>query len=489
MVDLASNTLAALPGSIAVPAYDRSAVTASIVHFGVGGFHRAHQAMYVDRVLGAGATQWGICGVGLLPGDAAMRDALAAQDGLYTLVTVAPDGEGSARVIGSLVDYLYAPDDPGAVSARLADPRTRIVSLTITEGGYGVSDATGEFDPHDEATLTDLDGAEPPRSALGFIVAELARRYAAGETPFTVMSCDNMQGNGDVARVAVTSFARRRDPELAEWIAERVAFPNSMVDRITPVTTDATRELVAEEFGIEDRWPVRAESFEQWVLEDSFTLGRPPFEEVGVHIVADVEPYELMKLRLLNASHQAMGYLGVLAGATYVHEVCTDETFVDFLLGYMHGEAIPTLRPVPGIDLDAYCAELIRRFGSVAVMDTLARLVVDGSDRIAKFLVPVVRDQLSRPEPAIAHAALVLASWSVFLEGRTEVGEPTPIVDRRRDEVEAALAREVAEPGAFLDLEIVFGDLGANPVLRSAFVDARVALKKYGAREAMRLIG
>ena len=480
MVALTAETLSGLPAALARPDYDRGAVRTGIVHFGVGGFHRAHEAMFLDRVLSRGDTDWGICGVGILPGDLAMRDALNAQNGLYTLVTTAPDGTDTARVIGSLTKYLYAPDNPEAVLTTLADPETRIVSLTVTEGGYGVDDATGSFAPTDDATLADLDGTGTPRSVLGYLVTALERRRSAGVPPFTVMSCDNIQGNGTVARTAVTGFAGRRDPALAEWIGANVRFPNSMVDRITPATTDETRAFVSERFGVDDRWPVRSESFEQWVLEDDFSLGRPPLESVGVQLVDDVEPYELMKLRLLNASHQAMSYLGILAGATYVHEVCAAPLFAGFLRGYMNDEAIPTLRPVPGIDLDAYCDQLLARFGSEAVRDTLARQVVDGSDRIPKFLLPVVRSQLASGG-GISHAALVLAAWSVFLEGRTEAGEPTPVSDRRLADLQDAVADERRSPGTFLDYTPVFGDLGSDARLRAAFVAARASLASQGA--------
>jgi len=491
MTQLDSSTLDTLDGGVAVPSYDRSLVQPGIVHFGVGAFHRAHGAMFIDRVLALSApdepSTWGLVGVGTLPGDAAMRDALDAQDRLYTLVTTSPDGDVEARVIGSIVDYLFAPDDPAAVLARVVDPSTRIVSLTITEGGYGVNDATGVFEPRDEATLADLDGLPTgavPRSPLGFIAAGLGARRAAGAVPFTVMSCDNIQGNGHVARTAILAFAERIDPSLAAWIAEEVSFPNSMVDRITPATTEEQRASVAERFGVEDRWPVLSESFEQWVLEDDFTAGRPPYDQVGVQLVADVEPYELMKLRLLNASHQAMSYLGLLAGETYVHDVCRDELFTRFLLGYMHDEARPTLDPVPGIDIDDYCAELMRRFGSEAIKDTFARQIVDGSERIPKFLLPVVREQL-RTGGGIARSALVLAAWSRFLEGVGDDGEVLEPVDRRLAQLQEAAAREAVEPGAFLDQVDVFGELGSDARLREAFIVARARLAAVGARAAV----
>lgn len=480
MPTLGADTVGMLGPGVAVPTYDRGAITASIVHLGVGNFHRAHQAMYVDRLLRAGETGWGICGVGVLPGDASMRDALGAQDGLYTLSTAAPNGVRRTRVIGSIVDYRFAPDDPPAVVARLAAPATRIVSLTITEGGYGVDDATGAFAPTDESTLADLGGRAVPRSALGLLVAALAQRRDGGVAPFTVMSCDNIQGNGDVARAALTGFAGHRDVALGEWIASEVAFPSSMVDRITPATTGAVRDDVALQLGVGDRWPVRAESFTQWVLEDRFPSGRPPFDTVGVQLVDDVEPYELMKLRLLNASHQAMCHLGLLDGATFVHEVCGDPVYREFLLGYMRDEARPTLRPVPGVDLDRYCAELLDRFTNEVIADTLVRLTVDGSDRIPKFLLPVVRERLAIGG-RIDHAALVLAAWSRFVEGATAVA----VIDRRLDELRAAAAAERERPGAFLDLRSVFGDLGSSDRLREEFVAARADLLDVGPRRAM----
>jgi mannitol 2-dehydrogenase len=482
MVVLNQATLDALPAAVATPRYDRAAVSAGIVHFGVGAFHRAHEAMFIDDILARGFPDWAICGVGVLEGDRAVRDALRPQDNLYTLATSSPDGLSRARVIGSIREYLYAPDDPGAVLDRLADPNTRIVSLTITEGGYSVDDATGAFDPRDPLTLRDLQpGAGLPASVLGYITAGLARRRAAGAPPFTVMSCDNIQGNGRVARTAVLGFAARKEPDLAAWIGENVAFPNSMVDRITPVTTDETRAWVRAEFGVDDRWPIHAESFAQWVLEDTFPTGRPPLELVGVQMVGDVEPYELMKLRLLNASHQAIGYPGILAGEQWVDEACREPLFRDFLLDYMRLEAMPTLPPVPGVDLNAYCRELIDRFGNTAIRDTLARLVVDGSDRIPKFLLPVLRRQLETGGE-IRRCAFVLAAWSRFLEGSAENGDPTPIVDRRATELIAAVRAEQVEPGSFLDYQPVFGDLGTNARLRDAFVAARASLIARGVR-------
>ena len=485
MTRLGTATLGALAERVPVPSYDRRAVTPGIVHLGVGGFHRAHQARYVDELMNHGlALDWGIVGVGLMPQDAHMRDVLHAQECLYTLVEKEADGELRPRVIGSIVDYLFAPDDPDAVLARLTDPATRIVSLTVTEGGYHVNQATGEFDPGDPEIQADMRPGATPRTAFGFLVEALARRRAAGVAPFTVMSCDNIAGNGHVASRMIGAFATLRDPELGAWIAAEVAFPNSMVDRITPVTTDDDRELLALRFGVEDGWPVVCEPFTQWVLEERFGDGRPPYEKAGVQVVDDVEPYELMKLRLLNASHQALAYLGYLAGYRYAHEVCQDPLFVGFLLGYMEQEGTPTLAPVPGVDLAAYREELVARFANPHIRDTLARLCAESSDRIPKWLVPVIRHQLDHGGE-IRRSALVVASWARYAEGVDEQGEPIAVVDRRRDEVMARAARQRDDPLAFLRDPDLFGTLAEEPRFTEPYVAALASLHEVGARRTL----
>jgi mannitol 2-dehydrogenase len=474
---LTAATVDRLDRRVATPAYDRTALRVGIVHFGVGGFHRAHQQAYLDAIAATGETGWGVCGVGLLPQDVAARDAAHAQDGLYVLTSSAPDGTQQSRVIGTLIRYLFAPDDRAAVLEVLIAPSTRIVSLTITEGGYGIDDATGEFDPHDELTLLDLAGAAHPHSAFGYLAEALRRRRAEDTSPFTVLSCDNIEANGQVAKKALVSFARARDPQLADWIDATVSFPSSMVDRITPVPTADTREALRAEHGIDDRWPVRSESFIQWVVEDEFPEGRPDLASVGVQLVPDVEPYELMKLRLLNASHQAMSCLGLLDGRTWVHDVCRDPLFVAFLRRYMEEEAIPTLRPVPGVDLAAYCDRLIERFAGSAVRDTLARLAVDASDRLPKFLIPVLRHQLAVGGP-IDCCVLVLAAWSRYLEGGS-------VTDRRAADLLPLVAQEQTRPGALLDY---FGDLGTDRRLVTGYLAAREALGNHGSRFAIQAL-
>jgi mannitol 2-dehydrogenase len=387
-------------------------------------------------------------------------------------------------VIGSIVDYLFAPDDPEAVLARMVDPETRIVSLTITEGGYHANQATGGFDADDPAIQSDLRAGAVPSTAFGFLTEALARRRAQRVPPFVVMSCDNIQGNGEVAHRMIAAFARLRDPDLGDWIEEHVSFPNSMVDRITPVTTDTDRGLLAERFQIGDGWPVVCEPFTQWVVEDRFPEGRPPLEDVGVHVVDDVRPYELMKLRLLNASHQAMAYLGYLSGHRYAHEVCTDPLFVDFLLGYMHQEATPTLERVPGVDLDRYSHQLIERFANRHIRDTLVRLCAESSDRIPQWLVPVIRHRLDQGGE-FRRAALVVAAWARYAEGVDESGQPIDVVDRRRDDVMARARRYGEDPLAFLREPDLFGDLVENSAFTSEYLRALRSLHDRGSRATL----
>ncbi|MGI8716988.1 MAG: mannitol dehydrogenase family protein [Lapillicoccus sp.] len=484
LTPLSNATLASLPEAVPGPTYDRGAVSVGIVHLGVGGFHRAHEAMYVDRLMNRGlAMDWGICGVGVMPHDRGMRDALGAQDCLFTLVAKSPDGTVEPRVIGSIVEYLFAPDDADAVVERMADPRVRIVSLTITEGGYNVSAVSGEFDQANPDVLHDLEPGAVPRTTFGLVTEAIERRRRRGVPPFTIVSCDNIQGNGEVARRSFAAFAAMRSPELAACVRE-MHFPTSMVDRITPATTDADRAELTERFGVQDRWPVVCEPFIQWVLEDSFGASRPPLEQAGVQVVADVEPYELMKLRLLNASHQALCYFGYLAGYRLVHEVCQDHLFAAFLRAYMDREGSPTLPTVPGIDLDDYKSTLIERFSNPAVRDTVARLCAESSDRIPKWLLPVIRENLAAGRD-VTLAAAVVASWARYAEGVDEQGAPIEVVDQLRASLMANAGRQHDDPLAFVANRDVFGDLVDDERFTTAYTAALGSLHRVGARATL----
>ncbi len=479
MPRLDATTLPGLSTSVWTPRYDRSAVTVGIVHLGVGGFHRSHEALYVDRLLESGAQDWGICGVGVLPSDRRMAEVMAAQDCLYTLVVKHPDGFLDARVVGSIVEYLLAPDDPDAVVERMAAPGTRIVSLTVTEGGYNTSPVTGRFDTTAPDVVADAQPGAVPRTTFGLVTEALVRRRERGLAPFAVVSCDNIPGNGHLARDAFAAFAALRDPALGEWVAAEVPFPNSMVDRITPVTTDADRAVLTRLTGLEDAWPVVCEPWTQWVLEDAFPGGRPPLEDVGVQLVADVAPYELMKLRLLNAGHQVLAHLGRLVGHEYVHQACQDALFREFLLGYLDEEATPTLAPVPGVDLRRYKADLVGRFASPAIGDTLARICENASDRIPQFLLPVLRAELAAGRE-IRRSVAVLAAWARTAEGTDDDGRPLELDDPRAEAL-VARARD-ADPLAFLRETDVFGDLADDPRVAAHFTATLTSLREQGTR-------
>jgi mannitol 2-dehydrogenase len=481
---LSLSTLESLKPGVSKPGFDRALVAPGIAHFGVGGFHRAHQAMVIDTLMGKGLSRdWGIVGVGVRPADLAMRDALLPQDCLYTL-TVKDMKTQDSRVIGSIVDFLYAPDDPEAVLSLLTAPHIRIVSLTITEGGYNFDQITGEFDWSTKEIADDLNRLSAPATVFGFIAEALRRRKEGGIEPFTVMSCDNIQGNGHLAKKMFLAFVSKVDPELAAWMATTVSFPNSMVDRITPVTTPTDVDEAAAVTGLADHWPVVAETFFQWVLEDNFPAGRPPFEEAGVQIVDDVEPYELMKLRLLNASHQGLTYFGHLMGYRLVHDAVNDNLIQTLLRRYMKDEAEATLRPVPGVNLAAYQDMLITRFTNAEVKDTIARLCAESSDRIPKWLVPVINDRLAQGLNVSLSAAIV-ASWARYAEGIDEQGEPINVVDNLKDEVMAAASAHAEDPLAFIRNEKLFGQLAENENFTAPYLVALDMLHNRGARATL----
>jgi mannitol 2-dehydrogenase len=448
---------------IDTPNYDRHSVSVGIAHIGAGHFHRAHQAMYIDRLLQRGmAREWGICGIGVMPGDWTMRDVLRDQGGLYTLILENPDGTRDAHMIGSIIDYRYAPDDPEAALEVLAAATTRIISLTITEGGY----------------------RDPDGPAFALITEALARRRYRGIAAPTIVSCDNIESNGEIARRAVLANAERRDPGLADWVAEHTRFPSSMVDRITPATTLEMAAQVRRDFGVNDRWPVLAEPFAAWVLEDDFADGRPPLEQAGVLLVDDVGPYESMKLRLLNAGHQSLCYFAYLCGFEFVHDAARDPLFAEFLLAYFDFEAIPTLAPVPGIDLHDYSRTLIERFGNPGVRDTVARLCAYSSDRIPKWLLPVICDNLAS-DGSVRLAAATVASWARYAEGADEWGQPIEVVDQLADSLVPIARSQHENPTAFIEINAVFGDLAQQPRFVEAYRWALESLHRNGARATL----
>lgn len=461
--------LPALAERVATPTYERSSLRRSIVHFGVGGFHRAHLATYVDELARAGHDGWSIVGVGVLASDARMAEVLETQDHLYTLVSRGADGT-TAQIIGSIVDFVMAVDDQAPLIDRIAHDDTQIVSMTITEGGYPVDDVTGEF----------ISSQSPPSGAFAVLALGLDQRRLAGGTPLTVMSCDNIMTNGQVARTATLGEAARHSPELVEWIEANVRFPNSMVDRITPATTPADGEWLERTYGVSDAWPVVAEPFRQWVVEDDFGGDRLPLESLDVIVTDDIDPYELTKLRLLNAGHSCLAYLAALDGFERVDDAMADPALREFVTRLLHIEAKPTLPSAAGIDLDDYIASLIERFSNPGVGDQISRLCLDGTAKFPKFLLPTVRAQLDG-DGNFGRCALALAGWCEYL---ATVDEPS--ADPRLSEALDYAAASIENPRAFLEFTDVFGsELAASPAFVDAFASALTAIRRDGVQSAV----
>lgn len=447
---------------VAVPTYDRCALTPKLAHIGVGGFHRAHLAAYLDELADAEST-WGIRGLGLLAQDSAMAEALAPQDHLYTLIE-----RGNAapvlRVIGSMVDYRHLHERPDAAAEVVADPSLAMLSMTITEAGYGT-------DAGDESSGT-----------FDVIAGGLRRRRVAGAPPITIVSCDNLPGNGDAARRATLRAAQRLDAATEEWIDRHCTFPNSMVDRITPATTNVDREWLSAEFGVEDRWPVVAEPFRQWVIEDAFAADRPSFEDVGVLVTDLVHEWELYKLRMLNAAHSSMAYLAALSGITYVDEAVDTPPVRAFLDSLLLDEAVPSLQEIPGHPRVGYVESILERFANTGVRDQIARLCIDGSAKFPTFLLPTIAHHLDHGGP-IAHATLALAGWARYL---AVVPASEQAFDASAEPARRHARRALVEPVRFLEYGDVFPPrIRDDDRFRAEFVTMWRRLDEQGPLQAM----
>jgi mannitol 2-dehydrogenase len=471
--------------SVALPRYDRAKVTPGIVHIGLGNFHRAHMAVYLDDLMNQGlALDWGILGAGVRPADAAMRSAMLAQDCLSTVIELDPAGK-TARRVGAMVGFIEVAADNGPLIAAMTDPKIRIVSLTVTEGGYFIDAKTGAFDTSAPAIMADAGNPGRPGTAFGAIVAALKARRAAGVAPFTVMSCDNLPGNGHVTESAVIGLARLSDPALADWIHANVAFPNGMVDRITPATGPRER-AIASSFGLaDDPIPVTCEPFRQWVLEDHFPSGRPPLEQVGVTFTDDVHAFEAMKIRILNGGHALIAYPGGMLDIEYVHQAMAHPLVRGFLDKVEREEIIPYVPPVPGTDLGAYYTLIRERFSNPEVADTVQRLCLDGSNRQPKFIVPSLRDALAAGG-RIDGLALASALWCRYCFGTTDSGAVTPPNDPNWDRLTALAQAAKADPMLWLGMTEVYGEVGQNPAFRAAFARQLSSLWQVGAAETVR---
>lgn len=493
--------LSALPAQVARPGYDRTRLKAGIVHLGLGAFARAHLAAVNEAALHAGADRaWGICGVSLR--QAGTRDALAPQGGLYALALRSADAAGRPRqslaVIGCLLETLVAPEDPGAVLARIAHPDTRIVSLTVTEKGYCHDPASGRLNLDHPDIAHDLARPAAPRSAIGFLAWGLRRRWAAGLGPVTLMSLDNLPANGHLLRGMVLAFAARVDAGLADWIASACAFPCSMVDRIVPRTTGEDRREVAEALGVHDAWPVLAEPYLEWVVEDRYAAGRPDWAAGGARFVAEAAPFETLKLRMVNGTHSALAYLSMMAGWDTVDRAMAQPGLQRYLSELMRAEIAPTLPALPGLDVAEYARRLLRRYANPALRHQTRQIAMDGSQKLPQRLLDTVRACLAADQP-IPRLALAVAGWLHFLRGVDEAGRPYEIQDPMADALarqyaiaEQAAQRAGQEPqpmlawaGALAGLEPVFGDLGRDPRFLGAVAQAAQSLRSLGVAGAL----
>lgn len=455
-IKLNAKNLSSLPKEVSVPAYDRTRVKTGIVHVGIGGFHRAHQAFYTDQLLVEhGITDWGICGIALLDHDKRIYDTLVDQDGLYSLMITEADGKTHVKVIGSIIEYLFAPENPDAVIEKMAHPDVKIVTLTITEGGYNFNPSTDKFMPESPAIQVDLVNPEKPATIFGYLTQAIKRRKERGLKGITIQSCDNIQQNGAVAKEMLLAYITLADPELLDWVEQNISFPNAMVDRITPVTSQEAVDLLNTQFGIADAWPVVCEPFCQWIIEDDFINGRPDWNLVGAQFVKDVHPYEKMKIRLVNGGHVALGFTGYLNGYTFVYETMADPVFFNFVKDFLDEEVTPILDEVPGIDVEEYKKILMQRFSNPYIKDQLTRIFSESSAKIPKFLMPTISDQLVNGV-SLKRAALILAAWCHYLE-KTENKEV-------QDDMKQLLIKEATEsingdPLAFLKIVSIFGDI------------------------------
>lgn len=483
--NLSSITRSKLGSQVRVPTYDRLKAKNGIVHVGVGGFHRAHLAVYVDKLMEKhGQRDWAIAGVGLQPFDKSMRDILKDQDHLYTVIERGASGS-CANVVGSINSFLFAPDDREAVIAKMAHPDTHIVSLTITESGYYYNENTHELQSENADIQHDVKNPDAPRTTFGFLYAAMLRRYKQGLKPFTVLSCDNMQKNGSITRHMLISFAKLCDPKVADWIAQEGGFPNSMVDRITPRTEKTDIVNLAETHGIEDAWPVVTEPFMQWVVEDKFSDGRPPFEKVGVQVVPDVhdvEQFEMHKLRLLNGSHSALGYPGQLAGFKYIHEVIGHPVYRKFVWQMMQEEVKPLLPEIPGVNIDEYCNTLMERFSNPTIMDQLPRICLGASGKIPQFIMPSIAEQIRDKDHNLRRLTFVAAAWFHYIKGVDDNGNKFEVDDPMREELQAKAHAGGNKPDELLSIKMLFGDDLRNDKI---FVDELTKAMELIARDGV----
>lgn len=483
LIPLSDEALSALPGNVRTPRYDRRQLTPGIVHIGLGNFHRAHQAWYLHRLFDQGLCHdWAIIGAGVRPADAAQREKLRAKDWLTTLIELDPSGK-SAEVCGSMIGFVPVDETNGPLIDCMADPAIRIVSLTVTEGGYFVDPASGGFDATHPDILHDAANPHAPGTVFGAMIAALRLRRSRGHGPFTAQSCDNLQSNGTILRRTVVSLARLSDPDLADWIDQTCSFPNSMVDCIVPATGTKEVEL-ARTFGIDDSSPVTHENFRQWVIEDDFCAGRPDWDKVAATFSADVHDHEVMKLRILNGGHQIIAMPGQLLALETIAAAMADRTIHDLLQKVVTEEIAPHVSPVPGMTPLRYLDQIMRRFSNAEIADTTRRVAFDGSSRQPGFIVPSIRDGLEAGT-SVNGLALVSAIWARYCQGTREDGSAIEPNDPNWRELRQAAEAARDNPMHWLEMRQYYGELVARPRFAEAFVAWHERIANEGLSSAM----
>ncbi len=481
---LSNAMLQDLPSGVIGPTYDRSAITPGIVHIGLGNFHRAHQSWYLHRLMQQGkALDWGIIGAGVRAPDAAQRERLAAQDYLTTLIELDPAGR-SAEIVGSMIGFVPVEDGNAALIAQIAKPAIRIVSLTVTEGGYYIDPVSKAFDAAHPDIQHDAAHPDSPKTAFGAMIAALKLRRANGASPFTAQSCDNLQGNGTILRQTLVSLARLSDPDLADWIEAKCSFPNSMVDCIVPATGPKELELV-KSLGIEDASPVTHENFRQWVIEDAFCAGRPNWDSVGATFTDDVHAFEAMKIRILNGGHQLIANAGEVLSVEFISG-CMDHSLIGaYFRKVASTEISPQVSAVPGMTPEAYVDLIDRRFSNPEIIDTVRRVAFDGSSRQTGFILPTLRDALAAGTPTRG-LALSQAIWARMCEGTREDGSRIEANDPIWDKLTIAAKAAKTDPAAWLAQSDLYGDLAGHTSFSCDFSDWLTLIWSDGIEAALR---
>lgn len=475
---LNAENLSSLPTNVSIPSYDRDQITTSILHIGVGNFHRSHQAYYIHELIDkCKELNYGICGVDLLESDRKIYNILKDQDGLYTLYTKEPNGAHKAKIIGSIVEYFYGPENPLAVIERMASPEIKIISLTIAEDGYLLNEITGAFDINHPAVTEDIKNPFSPKTVFGYLMQSFKLRKLRNLPGCTILSCDNIKSNGDTMKQSLYNYVSKTEPDLLDWIIANTSFPNTMVDRISPITNSNDTTSLKEDFAIDDQWPVICEPFSQWVIEDQFIHSRPNWDKVGVQYTQNIRPFENLKLRLLNASHTILGILGTLHGYKTVYEVAQDEDFMQFLKLFMNDEVTPTLTDSDQESIENYKKSLVARFQNPHINDQLFRICQESSAKIPLFILPTIKYHLQNGKH-LKQAAFIIAAWVKYNDGVDDNDNPYEIIDTISNTLIRTAALSIQNPMKFIEIKSVFGDLGENEVFRSYYLEALAQLRE-----------